>query len=535
MVNLEIQKRFLRIPCRREAETFMLLLSCDGEVFDRLSVRICAPEQAQNWYSVDVSRQIGKNITLTLVLSECNCITRVASVVPDDADTLLAGIQTADSIPQTVQRPVAHFTAQSGWLNDPNGLHWREGKYHLYFQHVPCSEEWEDNCHWGHAVSEDLFHWTEQAPPFVYRGNSPSGSGWIERSTGKSCIAFGGRILRSDDAGYWYETMVENTITGDPKVFWHENTGHYVAVVGRRYPEDVLNGAPEEFVGAIYISKDLRIWEETQEFYGFHECPDLFPLVLHETGETKWIMSGADNAYLIGTFDGRCFTADPPETERLDVYETLFGRLKGAVNKYNGQYSFGEQVWNGKCYAGQVFNEAPENRTIRMLWDFTVFGPHANFTQCMTVPQELTLKKTALGLRLCAMPVQEISGLYRNVRQEENWGDCQMVFQQGDAFDVTIQMSSEQTVHIDGFTFYVDADSGCLAVTSPVGLFRKLPYKPDAGQSILRGVLDVGLTEWYIDQGEIYLPVEHHRQDDGLVITISGSGYSRILAAELSR
>lgn len=534
MKTLPITQPYLRIPYNMGLPAFTLQVICEGETVERLSVRLCPPEQATHWGTVDVSRYQGRILTLVLAPSESTYIGNKADRVTDTDAALLEAIHEVPMPPETIRRPVVHFTPRSGWMNDPNGLHWRDGLYHLYFQHVPCSMEWEDNCHWGHAVSRDLFHWDELPAPFVYQRTSPSGSGWLERSTGDSCIAFGGSIYRSTDGGNWYEPWQTDTINGDPKVFHHDRSGHYVCVRGVQYPADVLHAPSAEFEDAIYVSEDLRTWRKTQDVRGIHECPDLFPVRVEETGEEKWILTGADNAYWIGEFDGERFTSDSTPARRPDVYESVFGRLKDATDKYNGQYSFGQDFWNGKSYAGQVFNDLPDGRVIRMLWNFTSFQPEADFTQCMAVPQELTLRQTPTGLRLCAMPVREIKGLYGQVKQwsvEENT----QVSVPGEAFDVSLTMGTEQTATVDGFVFAVDADSGFLRITHPLGFSRLLPYAPVEGTVRLRGVLDLNLAEWYIGQGEIYFPAAYERGTGPLLCRITGEGRAALQIAVLEQ
>jgi levanase/fructan beta-fructosidase len=222
-------------------------------------------------------------------------------------------------------RPQFHFTTRRGWINDPNGLVFHNGLYHLYYQHNPYEREWE-NMTWGHATSPDLVHWTEhddvlfpdrlgtmysgsavfdeqntssfgtrESPPLVYAYTADRSDREVQ------CIAYsldGGMTLKKykgnpviDSCDKW-----ETHDTRDPRLFWYEPGKHWVMVLNERDGH------------SIYNSDNLRDWTYESHVTGFWECPDLFELPVDgNPGNTRWVMCGASNTYMIGTFDGKTF------------------------------------------------------------------------------------------------------------------------------------------------------------------------------------------------------------------------------------
>ena len=335
-------------------------------------------------------------------------------------------------------RPKFHFTAPTNWLNDPNGLIYFDGEYHLFYQHNPHGLDW-GNMSWGHAVSHDLLNWNhlpvaihpdEMGTMFsgsaVIDWNNTAGfgraamvliytaaGGTSELSQGKlftQCLAF------SIDKGRSWQKYGGNPVLDhlpedcegnrDPKVFWHDATGRWIMVlyvgvaVNRR-----LDDKPAK-IDSIYIftSPDLKQWEFASIVPGFFECPDLFPLMIDdELDSLRWILMGANGEYLIGHFDGRTFTR-----------ESGFHRL-----------DFGKNF-----FAGQTFGDMPDadRRRILIAWMRGGTYPNLPFNQQMTAPTTCTLRRTPAGLRVARWPVEELellpghtrhwSGAIRNGRHE---------------------------------------------------------------------------------------------------------------------
>jgi fructan beta-fructosidase len=315
----------------------------------------------------------------------------IETTLPADS-TVLEKIAAADDVPDAANlykekhRPQFHFSARRGWLNDPNGLVYFDGEYHLFFQHNPYGWNW-GNMHWGHAVSKDLVHWTELGEALYPREHGDwcfSGSAWVlpgkpDRlglaftSTGRGeCIAL------SDDRGRsWHEPPGNPVVKHrgrDPRVLWHEPTRRWVMAV---YDEE------KDRTIAFYSSADLKCWRFESRIGEFYECPDLFELPVDgEAAQRKWVLYAADGRYVVGKFDGKQFTADP-------------GR---------------HRLWYGPFYAAQTFSNAPGGRRIQIGWAQIAF-PGMPFNQQMTIPCELTLRTTANGIRMFAQPVAEVESL----------------------------------------------------------------------------------------------------------------------------
>ena len=235
-----------------------------------------------------------------------------------------------------LHRPQFHFSPRTGWTNDPNGLVFYRGQYHLFFQHNPVSVKW-GNMTWGHALSEDLVHWRQVDNAIcpdelgtIYSGSAvvdwhnTSGFGSGEAPPIVAIYTSAGDQLRpprpftqsiafSADAGRTWQKYAGNPVLAhiraanrDPKVIWHEPTGRWVMALYLDANDYILLG-----------SKDLKSWQKLSDVTmpGTGECPDLFELPVDGNGaDTRWVFWGAAGAYRVGRFDGTTFT---PETESL--------------------------------------------------------------------------------------------------------------------------------------------------------------------------------------------------------------------------
>lgn len=331
---------------------------------------------------------------------------------------------------QEQHRPQFHFTPEKGWMNDPNGLVFYDGEYHLFYQHYPDSTVWGP-MHWGHAISKDLVSW-EHLPIALY----PDSLGYIfsgsivvdeKNTTGfqngkeKPLVAIftyhdmvkekAGRndresqgIAYSLDKGRTWTKYEKNPIIPnkgdtdfrDPKVFWHEGTKNWIMplAVGKKLE--------------IFTSANLKDWQKASEFGtkesvndGVWECPDLISFKT-EDGSEKWVLiqnigrgavnGGSGTQYFVGNFDGKTFINDnSPETKLWLDY--------GADN-----------------YAGVSWFNAPNNERIYIGWmsnwdDYANKVPTSTWRSGMTVPRKLSLIKTSDGFRLAQMPVSQLETL----------------------------------------------------------------------------------------------------------------------------
>ena len=303
-------------------------------------------------------------------------------------------------------RPQFHFSPRTGWTNDPNGLVWYNGTWHLFFQHNPWGTDW-GNMTWGHATSPDLLHWTEHANAIHIDplGTIFSGSGvvdWnntsgLQEGDEKPILLFytqdGGSarfghpasqsLAYSTDGGKTFKKYAKNPIiphiiggNRDPKVIWHEPTQQWMMAL-------YMDG--EDY--ALFGSPNAMDWTRLCDIHhlGCSECPDFFPLAVDGDPENvKWVFWGGNGKYLIGSFDGTTFTK---ETEPL-------------TNKYGGN-----------DYAAMTFSDAPDGRRIQLSWMSGGQYPEMPFHQQFTIPRELTLRTTPNGIRLFMEPVKEVESL----------------------------------------------------------------------------------------------------------------------------
>ena len=313
-----------------------------------------------------------------------------------------------------VLRPAVHFTARRNWLNDPNGLVFLDGEYHLFFQHNPDGADW-GSMSWGHAVSADLATWTELPVALRHTGAEAvySGSVVLDRDntsgfgtpTGPALVAV--HTILDEDTRRQSQTLAWSTDRGrtftryghpvldigsehfrDPKVFWHRDCERWTMVVARSREHRV----------ALYASSDLRSWRHLSDFGkagavgGVWECPDLFRLdVENEPGSSAWVLlvslypgspaGGSGTQYFVGAFDGTAFTA------------TEHGWLDHGRDNY----------------AGVTFNDAPDERRILIgwmsNWDYAASTPTRPWRGAMTVPRELRLRRVGDRLLLTQQPV----------------------------------------------------------------------------------------------------------------------------------
>lgn len=318
-------------------------------------------------------------------------------------------------------RPHIHFTPESMWMNDPNGLVYFEEEYHLFYQYHPNGKQWGP-MHWGHAVSDDLFNW-KHLPIALHPdelGMIFSGSvvvDWHDMSGffngDKGLVAFYTHaddelqrqsMAYSKDKGRTWIKYDGNPVIKnpgiqdfrDPKVLWHQEKNQWVMVVtaGRKI--------------WFYTSKNLKDWTFVSEFgegwgaqEGVWECPDLFPLKNNELEEEKWILQigidaggpagGSGTQYFVGEFDGLTFT---PSQKKEEVKWLDYGN---------------------DFYAAQSFSDTPENRRIILAWmsnwQYANDVPTDPWRSAMSLPRELRLTKKHGKYMVTQAPVSELLDL----------------------------------------------------------------------------------------------------------------------------
>lgn len=337
------------------------------------------------------------------------------------------GTETETDLPyQEKYRPQIHFSPAAHWTNDPNGMVYYEGEYHLFYQHYPEASVWGP-MHWGHAVSPDLVHW-EHLPIALY----PDSLGYIFSGSAvvdwKNTSGFGTAdnpplvafftyhnpeiekangidvesqaIAYSTDKGRTWTKYEKNPVIKnpgirdfrDPKVIWHENSQKWVVALA--------SGQEIRF----FSSPDCKEWTYMSSFGngrgshdGVWECPDLFPLKVNGSDEQKWVLivninpggpaGGSATQYFVGDFDGNRFTSSQRKTLWMD---------QGKDN-----------------YAGVTWSDAPDGRRILLgwmnNWEYAGAKPCEVWSGAMTFPRELGLVKLEENTYLLtSAPVKEL-------------------------------------------------------------------------------------------------------------------------------
>ncbi len=283
--------QYIFIPVRAGSTQVIVQLICAGKMVREFSVELALSNPPDWWAFYDISAFHGQELACTIVSGE---------IPPESAQWLDSAIRQGDE-PLGMEdlyaerlRPQFHYTSRRGWNNDPNGLVYHAGEWHMYYQHNPFGTQW-GNMHWGHAVSRDLVHW-EELPEALYQRSlwdmAFSGGGLVDTrnsagfqtgdqpalvfpftSTGRGeCLAY------SNDCG---RTLVEwegNPFLAhsgrDPKILWFEQTQKWVMIL---YEE--LDGGQQRGY-AFYDSTDLKEWSRLSFIPGYFECPELFPLTV---------------------------------------------------------------------------------------------------------------------------------------------------------------------------------------------------------------------------------------------------------------
>lgn len=395
-ITIKITNKYLNLPVSQKQDRKTMKFEINGKQERAFKIRLA--NEPEYWVFCDLSALQGQ----TIKISYEGDAAALSKIYQDDK---IAG---QDSLYNEKNRPQFHFTSKRGWNNDPNGMIFYEGEYHLFYQHNPYEREWE-NMSWGHAVSKDMVHW-EELPTALSPDNLGtmfSGSTVIDYDNTAGfnkgntpamvalytvdnpdkqiqCVAY------SLDKGRTWTKYDKNPVidskskwnskdTRDPRVFWYKPGKHWVMVLNERDGH------------TIYTSKNLKEWNAESHVTGFWECPDLFELPVDgDKHKTKWVMYGASNTYMTGSFDGKTFK---PESGK-HYYTT------------------------GTIYAAQTFTNIPESdgRRIQMGWG-RVSHPGMPFNGMMLMPTELTLKTTKDGVRMFSVPVKETEQLFKSIQK----------------------------------------------------------------------------------------------------------------------
>lgn len=408
IVSLDVTEDYLLLPIQDDAPEGKICIVKDNEQKGTLMNVRLARERVDSYVPFELSAYKGQHISIDIQGVPANALCWKELKMSDSFDMTN----------KEMFRPVYHHTPVYGWMNDPNGMFYKDGVYHLYFQYNPYGSVW-GNMHWGHSTSTDLMHWKFEGCAIVPDawGAIFSGSCVVDHENtagfGKEAVvAFytsakatpwgdvqSQSMAYSLDNGKTFTKYEGNPILTssekdfrDPKVFWYAPGKHWVMMlaVGQHME--------------IYSSVNLKEWKKESEFgamQGAHggvwECPDLVEIPVEGTREKKWVLicnlnpggpfGGSAAQYFVGSFDGKKFVNESPtQTKWMD--------------------------WGKDNYATVTWNNAPDGRCIALgwmsNWQYANNVPTRQYRSANTLARDLTLYREGQELYLKSTPSSEV-------------------------------------------------------------------------------------------------------------------------------
>ena len=439
MMSVNTQKRYILLPIEEKENETTIKVIKDGHSMQSIKVRL-ATGKPDYFVPLDISK-FGKDGKVLFDFSFQGNYRTVGNIEDYSCWQLMKESDTFDTTNREAYRPVYHHTPMWGWMNDPNGLFYKDGVWNLYFQYNPYGSTWE-NMTWGHATSRDLVHWQYEGTPIEpdALGTIFSGSAVVDSANtagfGKNAIVAmytsaaenqTQSLAYSTDGGKTFTKYSDNpTLTAkepdfrDPKMIWNEATNEWNLVMA--------TGQKMNF----YSSKDLKNWKYESSFgegYGCHkgvwECPDLIQMA-----NGKWVLfcninpggpfGGSATQYFVGQWDGHQFTCEskPEVTKWMD-----YGK---------------------DHYATVTFSNAPDGRHVALPWmsnwQYAAVVPTKQYRSGNGIPRDLGIFTDGNEDYLSVKPSPEIMKAFS--KKAQSLGDACMVEVSGLRRNATIELSN---------------------------------------------------------------------------------------------
>ena len=386
---------YLLLPVQESIDDARVNLIVDGKLEKTFYVRL-ARNKVDYSVPFDLTPYRGRNVILDVYSRHDRSSVREPKNEAGWNHIVLA--DTFDTANREKYRPAFHHTPLYGWMNDPNGMFYKDGKWHLYYQWNPYGSKWQ-NMTWGHSSSDDLVHWTHEPVAIEPNGLGTvfSGSAAVDRhntagfgdnavvvmytSAGESQMQ---SLAHSLDNGTTFDIFTANPVitldteARDPNFFFNEASGEWNLVLAHALDHEVL----------VFGSKDMKSWQLRSAFgkvgaqEGVWECPDLFPLEID--GATKWVMlvnlnpggpfGGSAIQYFVGDFDGHTFTPDLDADGSVPTKWLDFGKDNYAV------VSWSDAPDGRRTLIGWMSN-----------WQYAADVPTTQFRSANTLPREISL------------------------------------------------------------------------------------------------------------------------------------------------
>ena len=533
MVRINPSQKYLILPVEDTAPDVSISVMVDNVQVETFTVRL-AINKVDYTVPYELSKYTGKHVVLRFAM---NPLER-GGVRPKVKDAVfcnnLALANSYDaSNKETMWRPVYHFAPQWGWMNDPNGMVYKDGEYHLFYQYNPYGSRW-GNMNWGHAISRDLVSW-EHMPVAISPdglGTIFSGSAVVDKDNtagfgANAIVAFYTQasarqmqsIAYSTDNGRTFKKYAGNPVlTGDvadfrdPKVSWHEGT--------RKWIMALAVGQEIRF----YSSPNLKDWIYESNFGegqgnhgGVWECPDLFELPVAGTSQKKWVLivninpggpfGGSATQYFVGSFDGHKFVNESPKaTKWMD-----FGK---------------------DHYATVTWSNAPQNRVIALAWmsnwQYANEVPTMQYRSSNSVPRDLRLFVKDGETYMQSAPSPELLALRKNKVMSKSFSvgkaytidqlmsdnkgtyEITMTIRQKKQGNLSMRLMNEQGEEIEYSLDMAKHELTCIRDKSGVAGFSKDFITPtvtqvDGGDLQLRFLVDRSSVEAFVNDGRFVM------------------------------
>lgn len=419
LVRITGEGKYVMLPVQESNDDAGIEVLVDGKIDRRINVRL-AKSKVDYYVPFALEPYKGHNVILNVITTQDRSSIREAK---DDACwKSIALADTFDTANREKYRPVYHHTPLYGWMNDPNGMFYKDGVWHLHYQWNPYGSKWQ-NMTWGHSTSKDLVTWEHHPAAIEANGLGAvfSGSSVVDSentagfgkdavvslytSAGASQIQ---SLAHSENGGETFEIYPVNPVltleseARDPNMFWDATNKRWVLSLAHALDREML----------FFTSPDLKEWTLQSAFgkgvgaqEGVWECPDLFPLTIDGTDEEKWVLvcninpggpfGGSATQYFVGNFDGTTFKADTDASGNIPTKWMDYGK---------------------DHYATVSWSNTPDNRRTIIgwmsNWQYAGEVPTMQYRSANTIPREAGLFRGADGqIYMSSSPSPELINL----------------------------------------------------------------------------------------------------------------------------
>ncbi len=563
LVRVTTDGKYLLLPVQESNDEATVNVLVDGKTDASLSVRL-AKSKVDYMVPLNIEKYEGHELLLNVVTTQNR--TSVREAKNDACWSNIVVSDTFDTSNREKFRPVFHHTPLFGWMNDPNGMFYKDGVWHLYYQWNPYGSKWQ-NLSWGHSSSEDLVHWQLREEAAL----APDGLGMI--FSGSSAVDTDGSagfgkdavvamytsaatsqiqsLAWSLDNGETFNKYPGNPVltleseARDPNMFWNPETREWSLILAHALDREML----------IFTSPDMKKWTLQSRFGrglgaqdGVWECPDLFELPLPGTDKTKWVLvcnlnpggpfGGSATQYFIGDFDGKTFITDTDASGNVPTKWMDYGK---------------------DHYATVSFSNGPDNRRTVIgwmsNWQYAPEVPTMQFRSANTLPRDMELFRAADGeLYLASVPSPELLSLRANpvvnVKSkgiganpvnynlpESNGGVCEIVMNvnplQSDSVNIVIANTKGENVTMiyrpaDATLSFDRCNSGITNFSQDFPAVTVSPTFNDGKEINLRVYIDRSSVEVFGDNGKFVMTNLVFPNEPYNRLSISSAGKARV-------